>query len=101
MAVPIPQAKSGSRSGERSPRTRSAILASMSARAELVPKHEMAQLGQGWELGLQPRWCREMGGTREDRPWARASGLAGLPGTHMSSSQAFTRRRPLASGKIK
>lgn len=47
VAVTIIQVRSGSSSGERSSRTWSAIAAPMSARAELVPKREMAQLGQG------------------------------------------------------
>lgn len=62
------QVRSNSRPGERSSRTWSVILAPMSAHAKLVPKHEMAQLGQGWELGLQPRWCREMVGLRRAGP---------------------------------
>lgn len=40
------QVRSDSRSGERSSRTRSVILAPMSAHAKLVPEREMAQLGQ-------------------------------------------------------
>lgn len=40
------QVRNDSRSGERSSRTQSVILAPMSAHAKLVPEREMAQLGQ-------------------------------------------------------
>lgn len=62
------QVRSDSRSGERSLKTRFVIPAPMSAHAKLVPEHEMAQLGQGWELGLQPRWYREIGGPGRTGP---------------------------------
>lgn len=52
VAMTITHLRTGSRSGERSLRTRSAISVPTSAHAELVPEREMAQRGQGWELGL-------------------------------------------------
>lgn len=103
VAVTIIQVRSGSSSGERSSRTWSAIAAPMSARAELVPKREMAQLGQGWELGLLPRWYREMGGgggpRRTGSGLERVAWLSFL-GQTRAPPRLLPWKRPLGHGKI-
>lgn len=101
VAVTIIQVRSGSRSGARSSRTWSAITAPTSARAELVPKREMAQLGQGWELGLLPRWYREMGGgpRRTGSALERVAWLSFL-GLTRAPPRLLPSKRPLGSGKL-
>lgn len=73
--VNVPVTITQVRSGERSSRTCLPFPIPTSARVELVPEHEMAQLEQGWELGLQPSGVDKWGD-----PGGHALGLREQPG---------------------